>query len=117
MRKQVIGVALALLTGLVTAPAAAGTPRAGIPGGDVYSYLENPGMTGEGQEPHHAFLRPYASTASAGKGEERRPYVRSLDGEWRIQMADLPEHAPSGFQAAGYDPSGWKNVTVPHTWQ
>jgi beta-galactosidase len=117
MRKQVIGVALALLTGLVTAPAAAGAPRAGIPGGDVYAYLENPGMTGEGQEPHHAFLRPYASTASAGQGEERSPYVRSLNGEWRIQMADLPEHAPAGFQAADYDTSGWTKVTVPHTWQ
>src|SRR5262245_25189011 len=107
MRKQVIVTALALVTGVVTAPHAVADRPAGVPGGDVYAYLENPQMTGEGQEPHHAFLRPFASTASAGKGEEKSPYVRSLNGEWRIEMADLPEHAPAGFQAADYDTSGW----------
>ncbi|HYQ65199.1 glycoside hydrolase family 2 TIM barrel-domain containing protein [Actinophytocola sp.] len=118
MRHQIVLVALALLTGVVTPPPrAVAEPVAGPPGGDVYTYLENPEMIGEGQEPHHAFLRPYAGTASAARGAERSPYVRSLDGEWRIAMADLPEHVPAGFQADGYDTSRWRKVTVPHTWQ
>src|SRR5690242_16032216 len=108
MRYRVVLVALALLTGVVTPPAAA--LAVGSPGGDIYSYLENPEMIGEGQEPHHAFLRPYASTASAVRGDERSPYVRSLNGQWRIAMADLPEHVPAGFQADGYDTSGWRGV-------
>lgn len=117
MRKQIMVTASALLAGMVTAPSAVAEPPAGVPGGDVYAYLENPGMIGEGQEPHHAYLRPYASAASAAAGEERSPYVRSLNGKWHIAMADLPEHVPAGFQAADYDTSSWRAVTVPHTWQ
>lgn len=105
MRKRVVVTALALVAGVVTAPAAVAAPPAGVPGGDVYAYLENPEVVGEGQEPHHAFLRP----------DER--HVRSLNGEWRIAMADLPEHVPAGFQADGYDTSDWRTVRVPHTWQ
>lgn len=117
MRKRVAGVALALLAGVLTPPSAVAEPASAPPGQDVYAYLDNPEMVAEGQEPHHAFLRPYASTASAARGEERSPYVRSLDGEWRIAMADLPEHVPAGFQADGYDTSSWRKVKVPHTWQ
>ena len=113
MRKRVVLVALTLLTGVVMPPPAVAGPSAP----DVYAYLENPEMIGEGQEPHHAFLRPYASTASAARGEERGPYVRSLNGRWRIAMSDLPEQVPAGFQADGYDTSGWREVNVPHTWQ
>lgn len=117
MRSRVVLVTLALLTGVVTPPSALAEPT-GPSGGDLYAaYLDNPGMIGEGQEPHHSFLRPYASTASAARGQERSPYVRSLDGEWRIAMADLPEHVPAGFQARGYDTSSWRTVRVPHTWQ
>ncbi|TDV47780.1 glycoside hydrolase family 2 TIM barrel-domain containing protein [Actinophytocola oryzae] len=117
MRNRVVVTALALAAGAVTAPSAAADPVPALRGGDVYSYLENPGMTGEGQRPHHAFLRPYADTASAAREDDRSPYVRSLDGEWRIAMADLPEHVPAGFQAPGYDTSAWRRVNVPHTWQ
>jgi beta-galactosidase len=113
MRSRVVLVALALVGGVVTAPPAVAEPQ----GGDVYAYLENPEMTGEGQEPHHAFLRPYADTHAAARGDERSPYVRSLNGEWRIAMADLPEHVPNGFYADGYDTSSWRTVRVPHTWQ
>ncbi|MCK2255879.1 MULTISPECIES: glycoside hydrolase family 2 TIM barrel-domain containing protein [unclassified Crossiella] len=84
---------------------------------DVYSYLENPRITGEGQEPHHAELRPYTDHAAALRGDERTPFTQSLDGDWKIQMAELPEKVPAGFSAADYDVRGWRTVRVPHTWQ
>ncbi|MBP2336870.1 beta-galactosidase [Saccharothrix coeruleofusca] len=90
---------------------AAGAPT------DLYSYLENPALVGEGQEPHHAHLRPYRDVEQAVRREERTPYTRSLDGRWRIAMADRPEEVPAGFHADGYDTSGWREVSVPHTWQ
>ncbi|MCW2902851.1 MAG: glycoside hydrolase family 2 barrel [Streptosporangiaceae bacterium] len=83
---------------------------------DVYSYLDDPQMTGEGQEPPHAALRPYARERSAVTGG-RSPYVRSLDGTWRFALADRPAEVPAGFERAGYDTSRWRQVSVPHTWQ
>ena len=44
-------------------------------------------------------------------------YTQSLDGKWRIAMAKRPEEVPAGFHADGYDTSGWREVSVPHTWQ
>ena len=83
----------------------------------MYRYLEDPRMTGEGQQPHHAELRPYSSVQEALRGKESTPFTRTLDGDWRIRMHDLPEQVPAGFEKPGYDTSRWKTVTVPHTWQ
>ncbi|WP_370944580.1 glycoside hydrolase family 2 TIM barrel-domain containing protein [Amycolatopsis sp. cg5] len=94
--------------------AAAGPP------GDVHSYLENPQMVGEGQEPHHAGLRQYDDTRQALAADNdvsAGRWTRSLDGAWRIHMSDRPEQVPAGFFAEGYDTSGWRTVSVPHTWQ
>jgi beta-galactosidase len=88
---------------------------ASAPPGDLYSYLENPAMVGENQEPAHARLTPYPDAAAAKRGES--PYAMSLDGTWRIAMADRPEDVPPGFHDDGYDTSGWREVSVPHTWQ
>ncbi|MDI6100323.1 glycoside hydrolase family 2 TIM barrel-domain containing protein [Actinoplanes sp. NEAU-A12] len=106
--------ALVALLGLaVPAPAAATSKGAAatarVPGGpqsveDVYRYLENPQMTGEGQEPPHADLRPTGSSLS-------------LNGGWRMKLFDRPDDVPAGFSAAGFDGSAWPKVTVPHTWQ
>ncbi|WP_093420584.1 glycoside hydrolase family 2 TIM barrel-domain containing protein [Saccharopolyspora flava] len=97
--------------------AAAEPPGPGIPGGDVHAYLDDPQQVGEGQEAPHALLRPYDDVEAAARGEERTPFTQSLDGQWRIAMADRPEDVPPGFYAEGYDTSGWRAVTVPHTWQ
>ncbi|MEJ3745045.1 glycoside hydrolase family 2 TIM barrel-domain containing protein [Actinomycetes bacterium KLBMP 9797] len=88
---------------------------------DIYRYLEDPGMTGEGQQPPHAMLRPYpdARTAAADvtAHDARSPWVSSLNGDWRLTIADRPENVPAGFYADGYDVSGWPRASVPHTWQ
>ncbi|RZQ65776.1 glycoside hydrolase family 2 TIM barrel-domain containing protein [Amycolatopsis suaedae] len=99
------------LTMVVAVPASAGPP------GDLYSYLEDPSKVGENQEPAHASLLPYADADSAAKGAPETPFTRSLDGQWRIAMADRPEEVPAGFHADGYDVSDWRQVNVPHTWQ
>ncbi|OON76022.1 glycoside hydrolase [Streptomyces tsukubensis] len=107
---------MVLAGGVATAGAArpeAPPPRAP----DAYAYLDDPEMTGEGQEAPHAELRPYADERSAARHGEKSPYTRTLDGKWRISMADRPQDVPEGFFADGYDTSGWKSVSVPHSWQ
>lgn len=118
------GIATALLAGFLTVPAAAAAKEpAGGPktAEDVYRYLEDPRMTGEGQQPPHADLRPYGdvgtATRDATEHAARSPYVASLNGGWRMRLFDRPEDVPAEFSAAGFDASGWPRVSVPHTWQ
>ncbi|MEV7552028.1 glycoside hydrolase family 2 TIM barrel-domain containing protein [Amycolatopsis sp. NPDC089917] len=115
LRLRPMVLVLAVLAGSLVA---AGSPAAaGGPPGDVQSYLDDPRKVSEGQEPPHAFLRPYADVSAAARGDERSPYTRSLDGKWRIAMADNPSQVPAGFHDDGYDASSWREVSVPHTWQ
>ncbi|WP_222720838.1 glycoside hydrolase family 2 TIM barrel-domain containing protein, partial [Actinomadura sp. HBU206391] len=95
---------------------AVATPREPADASDVYAYLDDPQMTGEGQEPAHAVLRPYENQRSAVAGGDS-PFARSLDGQWRFALAERPGEVPAGFQRDGYDTSGWRRVSVPHTWQ
>ncbi|GAA3924779.1 glycoside hydrolase family 2 TIM barrel-domain containing protein [Actinomadura viridis] len=99
-------VALAALVLTLLPGSAAAAPRLAPPP-DVHTYLDDPEMVAEGQEPAHSVLRP---------GDERR-WTRSLDGEWRLKMAERPGEVPAGFHAKGYDTSAWPRVKVPHTWQ
>jgi beta-galactosidase len=122
-RRLLASVTLLALAWPGAAPAA-GAPATG-PGPvtveDVYRYLEDPGMTGEGQEAPHAMLRPYpdARTAAADVTDHsaRSPWTSSLNGQWRLRIADRPDGVPAGFHAADFDVSGWPAANVPHTWQ
>lgn len=122
MRVLRLLMAVVLGTGVIvvaTAPPTFADPTAPPP--DVYSYLENPQMVGEMQEPPHADLVPYANPSdarqAAGDDRDRSRWTRSLDGDWRLRVVNRPEDVPPGFFAAGYDTSGWPRVAVPHTWQ
>src|SRR5690348_449499 len=119
MRATALLITTVLALGLAPAPPAAAAPPADPGGGprtaaDVYSYLENPGMTGEGQQAPHAELRPYgdARTAVGDVADHHAgsPWIASLDGTWHLRMADRPEDVPAGFQAAGYDVRRWPTV-------
>src|SRR5262245_14166982 len=112
VRLRVLSVVLLALAGTLVP-----VSQAGAAVDDVYSYLEDPRKVGEGQEPPHAFLAPHADVESAVRGREQTPFTKTLDGKWRIAMADNPAQVPAGFHAAGYDTSGWREVSVPHTWQ
>jgi beta-galactosidase len=113
-RARVLVVVLSVVAGLL---AAVGPGSAADPPADVYTYLDDPRMVAEGQEPPHAFLRPYTDAASAARQDERSPFAMTLDGTWRIAMADNPAQVPAGFHSDGYDTSGWREVSVPHTLQ
>ncbi len=110
--RRFLTLGVVVLLALGAAPAVAAPPP-----DDVYTYLDDPEMVAEGQEAPHAELRPYAGVAAALKGGQETPWTRSLDGRWRIKMADRPAEVPRGFHAEGYDTSGWRTVSVPHTWQ
>ncbi|MGH3392539.1 MAG: hypothetical protein ACRDOO_27025, partial [Actinomadura sp.] len=110
-------VAMVIAAVFAGAPAAATTmATAGRAPGDVYTYLDDPERTGEGQEPAHAVLRPYDRESAAVAGGAS-PFVRSLDGPWRFALADRPGEVPAGFFETGHDTSAWRQVRVPHTWQ
>ncbi|MFF5075457.1 glycoside hydrolase family 2 TIM barrel-domain containing protein [Actinoplanes sp. NPDC000266] len=109
----VVGTLLAALGAVgIAGPASAADPPA-----DVHDYLEDPRRVQENQESPHAALRPYPDVAAARAGGTGSPWIRSLDGTWRLAMADRPADVPAGFQREGYDVSDWRRVTVPHTWQ
>jgi beta-galactosidase len=107
----------------VTAPATVPAELAGGPtdAADVYRYLDDPQLTGEGQQAPHVDLRPYrdARTAAGDVTEHsaRSPFVLGLGGDWRLRVFDRPDDVPAGFHAAGFDVSAWPTAAVPHTWQ
>ncbi|MFD1366589.1 glycoside hydrolase family 2 TIM barrel-domain containing protein [Actinoplanes sichuanensis] len=119
---RIVGSVLTLLVGFIAVPATGAQAAAGPQSpADVYRYLEDPRMTGEGQQAPHADLRPYGDVATAVRDatshDARSPYVTSLNGGWRMKLFDRPDDVPAGFAADGFDSSGWPKVTVPHTWQ
>lgn len=112
--------AVLAVTVALSAPVSAGAAEdPPPPPSDVYELLEDPEVTGVGQEPPHADLTPYADERGAREGSTGSPWKKSLDGTWKIHMSDRPEDVPKNFFSEGYDTagSGWKSVSVPHTWQ
>ncbi|MGW0532102.1 glycoside hydrolase family 2 TIM barrel-domain containing protein [Streptomyces sp. NPDC003032] len=70
------------------------------------------------REPARTRLVPYASAADALRGEHTKsPYYRSLNGRWAFHWARNPEKRPVGFEADGYDVSGWDRIPVPSNWE
>lgn len=108
----------AALVALPTSSNAAEAPVAGPQSvEEVFAYLENPEMVGEGQTPHHATLRPYTGVEAALAGDRQTPYTASLDGAWRLKVVDHPRDVPEEFWADDFDTSDWPTAEVPHTWQ
>jgi beta-galactosidase len=109
---------IALVAGVAAPLPASAQPAAPA---DVYRYLDDPQLTGEGQEEPHADLRPYASARAAAADvtshSAKDPNVRSLNGRWQLKMFDRPDDVPAAFHDAGFDASSWPSATVPHTWQ
>jgi beta-galactosidase len=112
--------ALLVVAAVVAAPAGAQAPGGDGPptAVDAATWLEDPEMTGEGQQPPHAVLRPFRDVAGAAAGPRAQTsWTRSLDGAWRFAYADRPQDAPVGFHGVGYDASRWDTITVPGVWQ
>jgi beta-galactosidase len=123
---RLFAAALAVVTAPALLPGPAWAGPADPAGGprtvaDVYRYLEDPRLTGEGQEEPHVDLRPYPDARSAVADLTERsaanPYVRSLNGAWRLKIFPRPDDVPAEFRADGFDASAWPSASVPHTWQ
>ncbi|MET0491798.1 MAG: glycoside hydrolase family 2 TIM barrel-domain containing protein, partial [Actinoplanes sp.] len=121
---QCLAVALLLvLPAATTAPTAAQAAPGDGPrtAEEIYRYLEDPQLTGEGQEEPHADLRPYpnarVAAADVTSHDAPNPDVASLNGRWKLKLFDRPDDVPAAFHDAGFDASGWPAANVPHTWQ
>lgn len=68
-------------------------------------------------EPHTRIL-PYADQEAA-RTEERQesPWITSLNGRWRFELAPTPSNAPAGFADPSYDVDDWDSIEVPLNWQ
>lgn len=71
-----------------------------------------------GREAARARLVPYGSVPDAVRGEmEKSPYFRSLNGSWHFRWSRNPDARPAGFEAPGFDDSGWDRIPVPSNWE
>jgi len=62
----------------------------------------------------HTNVIPYANeNAIADLRYRESPFYRSLNGKWKILMAENPEACPKDFFKNGYDVSEWDDIEVP----
>jgi beta-galactosidase len=83
---------------------------------------EHPGVLARNKEAPHVPLAPYGDEASALTGGPaamgtETPYLRLLNGSWRLHWSPDPWSAPEGFYNPDFDDSGWDDVQVPGNWQ
>jgi len=79
---------------------------------------ENPQVVERNKEPAHATLVPFEEEQQALEGQrEASPYCLSLNGKWLFHWAANLREAPEGFYREDFDPSGWKEISVPSNWQ
>lgn len=71
---------------------------------------ENPHVLGVNKLPYHVTLGLPSAISD-------RQDVISLDGEWSFKWSPDPESRPIGFEAEGFDVSGWDKIAVPGNWQ
>ncbi|MBD3290573.1 beta-galactosidase, partial [candidate division KSB1 bacterium] len=85
---------------------------------NLSSYIENPQMVAENQEPTHVPLMPFADRNTALSGDwETSPYFMNLNGKWKFHWSQNSCQAPAAFYAENYDLSDWDEITVPSVWQ
>jgi beta-galactosidase len=66
----------------------------------------------------HATAFHFEKLESALIGEPMRSaWFQSLDGQWKFQWVSKPADAPDGFEAPGYDDTGWAFIPVPANWE
>jgi len=74
-------------------------------------------VTSVNREPARASFELWRLAQIDPEGVEIRPagpaYAMSLNGSWRYWFAESPEESPEGFEAVGFDDSGWEAIEVP----
>lgn len=66
----------------------------------------------------HVTSMPYSSTEEAIIGERRKSeWYKTLSGQWRFHWVKKPSERLNTFQNDDFDVSGWKEISVPGSWQ
>ncbi len=93
-------------------------PQAAAPDAPSGHEWESEQMLGLNKEKPHATFSSYADVESAKKIlPEFSQYRVSLDGAWKLNWVKRPEERPVDFFKPDFDVSGWKEITVPSSWQ
>jgi len=93
-------------------------PQAAAPDAPSGHEWESEQRLGLNKEKPHATFNSYADVESAKKIlPELSQYRVSLDGAWKFHWVKRPEERPVDFFKPGFDVSGWKEITVPSSWQ
>ena len=76
---------------------------------------EDPSVNAVNRLPACAFLPPLADEAAALSDdlEPATPYVRSLNGNWKISWCGDPAQRPADFGRTDYDDARWQTIDVP----
>lgn len=83
--------------------------------GMPFDELENPAVNSINRAPARAYAMPLANAEAAfGEGlEPATPYVKSLNGIWRVSWSGSPENRSRDFYKEGFDDSKWETIDVP----
>lgn len=81
----------------------------------ILSPLALVGQANDWENPHVFGINklPYHVTLGLPSAISDRQDVISLDGEWSFKWSPDPESRPIGFEAEGFDVSGWDKIAVP----
>jgi len=77
---------------------------------------ENPQIFEINKEKAHFFAHAFDSVESALEGTNPIGEM-SLNGLWKFNIADCPEHRPVDFFKTDYDASSWADIKVPSVWE
>ena len=73
--------------------------------------IADPTYVSENRLPAHSDHRWFADAAEAASGTSS--FEQGLNGVWKFHYAMNPAEAVAGFEAAGFDCSGWDDIEVP----
>lgn len=74
-------------------------------------------LTGINRLPMRSPLVPFPDLDTARTGSrELSPWFRPLDGTWKFDLVDRPEHVPDDFADPGLDDTDWADIEVPGNW-
>lgn len=76
---------------------------------------ENPQVNGIGRLASHVYALPLqnAKDALTKELEPSTPYIKSLNGDWKISWAGDPARRPMDFYKTDFDDSNWQTIDVP----
>lgn len=78
------------------------------------SHILNPELLALGRLPARSTLTPYSDEETLKTGKTN--WRQILDGIWRFQLVDRPEHAPANWTVQAPGPSPWRDIKVPGVW-